>query len=163
MAIIMARKQQGIALVAALLMLLIVTTLGVTLMNSSNVDVKVSNMAQLAKSSEQIVRSDSDQALQQQMALDATQNKLLYLSAQFSAQGNKVNITPNSSDSNVTLRNKNSGPEVVDCPPQFAATSSLKCNFLEIASDLKYGKKQQHHIAVHTGIIQQLAISGDSL
>jgi type IV pilus assembly protein PilX len=165
MAIIKYQAQQGIALVMALVMLLTLTGLAVTLMSTSNIDLKIAGAAQLTQMSDKTVKSEADKALKSQMDLLPQENKLLYLAGQFNELQSQsgIDITPVDSPAQAALFNMNHGPEVIDCPPKFAASSGIKCNMLEIQTQLNYGKAKRYSVVITNGIIQELAISGDGL
>jgi len=161
MAYVNSKQNQGFVLVTALLMLLAVTGIAVSLMGSSSIDLKITQTAQEREQSETQVKGDADKALISEMNKTADLNRFLYLSGQFGDQ-ESLDITPTNVNSTVTLFNMNKGPVIVDCPPKFAATSGIKCNMLRVNTELNYGKNDKHLVAVRNGIVQELAVIGQS-
>jgi len=161
MAYVKSKQNQGFVLVTALLMLLAVTGIAVSLMGSSSIDLKITQTAQEREQSETQVKGDADKALISEMNKTADLNRFLYLSGQFGEQ-ESLDITPANINSTVTLFNMNKGPVIVDCPPKFAATSGIKCNMLRVNTELNYGKNDKHLVAVRNGIVQELAVIGQS-
>lgn len=161
MAYVNPKQNQGFVLVTALLMLLAVTGIAVSLMGSSSIDLKITQTAQEREQSETQVKGDADKALISEMNKTAEQNRFLFLSGQFGDQ-ESLDITPENVNSTVTLFNMNKGPVIIDCPPKFAATSGIKCNMLRVNTELNYGKNDKHLVAVRNGIVQELAVIGQS-
>jgi type IV pilus assembly protein PilX len=165
MAYVNPKQNQGFVLVTALLMLLAVTGIAVSLMGSSSIDLKITQTAQEREQSETLVKGDADKALISEMNKTADLNRFLFLSGQFDTAGGKeqsIDITPANVNSTVTLFNMNKGPVIIDCPPKFAATSGIKCNMLRVNTELNYGKNDKHLVAVRNGIVQELAVIGQS-
>lgn len=161
MAYVNPKQNQGFVLVTALLMLLAVTGIAVSLMGSSSIDLKITQTAQEREQSETQVKGDADKALISEMNKTAEQNRFLFLSGQFGDK-ESLDITPENVNSTVTLFNMNKGPVIIDCPPKFAATSGIKCNMLRVNTELNYGKNDKHLVAVRNGIVQELAVIGQS-
>jgi len=161
MAYVNPKQNQGFVLVTALLMLLAVTGIAVSLMGSSSIDLKITQTAQEREQSETQVKGDADKALISEMNKTADLNRFLYLSGQFGDQ-ESLDITPENVNSTVSLFNMNKGPVIIDCPPKFAATSGIKCNMLRVNTELNYGKNDKHLVAVRNGIVQELAVIGQS-
>jgi len=161
MAYVNPKQDQGFVLVTALLMLLAVTGIAVSLMGSSSIDLKITQTAQEREQSETQVKGDADKALISEMNKTADLNRFLYLSGQFGDQ-ESLDITPANVNSTVSLFNMNKGPVIIDCPPKFAATSGIKCNMLRVNTELNYGKNDKHLVAVRNGIVQELAVIGQS-
>jgi len=161
MAYVNSKQNQGFVLVTALLMLLAVTGIAVSLMGSSSIDLKITQTAQEREQSETRVKGDADKALVSEMNKAADLNRFLYLSGQYGEQ-ESLDITPENVNSTVSLFNMNKGPVIVDCPPKFAATSGIKCNMLRVNTELNYGKNDKHLVAVRNGIVQELAVIGQS-
>ncbi|NRA69850.1 MAG: hypothetical protein HRU24_02430 [Gammaproteobacteria bacterium] len=150
------QTSQGFVLVTALILMMIMTSIAVTLMSISAIDLKMTNAAQQSVLNEYIAKGDTKKALQQELLL-AQDSHFLWLATRFPADKTiGIDITPVGSRSNIRLFNNGSNTAQLNCPAQFAASSEQKCNILRLESRLNYGKKNQHLIVVHSGLIQEL-------
>lgn len=148
------KKQSGVVLVAAMIMLLLVTGVAVTLMSNSTLDSKMVGASQQAAAAENDTKGDSERAIQAQLAAAGNSN-FLKKPAQFA--GNTINISPNA-NTQVLLSNENdmAVADLLDCPPRFAVTKGIKCNYLRVQANHTYGKGNRHSVTVHTGIQQEM-------
>ncbi len=160
------KKQSGVVLLAAMIMIITVTGIAVALMSSSTIDIKMSNAAQQVAVANLQVKGDATLAIQTEM-MKTSQSEFLKLAGHFknlNAQNEAaINITPLNAQSEVKLFNTNLGETTLNCPQKYAATLGIKCNYLRIQAELDYGKSDKHQITIHNGITQELGISGQSL
>jgi len=162
------KKQSGVVLITALIMIIAVSGIAVTLMSSSTTDLKVLSGTQDKEIASNLVKGDSQRAIGGEKLLGINSN-FYTLKGQFEAQNNKnFDITAQGSSSSVLLFNENDGPDLLPCSRRFAPTPSLKCNYLRMEARLNYGKKDsngdgKHKIEIHSGIVQALGTSGKSL
>ncbi|MDP5213029.1 hypothetical protein ORJ66_08230 [Pseudoalteromonas tunicata] len=161
MAMVTQHKQQGVVLVAALVMIIAMTGIAVSLMSSSSLDLKMVNAAQESETAEMTIKGDAELSLRGAMN-EKGASKLLWLNGQFGGVGVSQDITAQSAnpDSKVVLFNENTGPTELDCPPQYAVTNGIKCNALRIQAEMKYGAQKKHIVVVHSGILQELGGAG---
>lgn len=148
------RKQNGIVLVAALLMILMVSGIAVTVMSGSALDSKMVNATQEVYRAESIARGDTDEAIKGEIDKGAT-NQFLVKKNAYPA-GGKITLT--TAGSTVVLTNENNSPvvDLLDCPPRFAPTPGIKCNYLKLTTSKPYGKGDKHNVVLNTGIEQEL-------
>ncbi|PAJ73464.1 hypothetical protein CJF42_15525 [Pseudoalteromonas sp. NBT06-2] len=162
MAIVKSIKQKGVVLITSLLMIIAVTSIAVTLMSSSSIDIKMTSAAQENEVAEYWVRGDSERAINQEMIASAN-SRFLFLTGQFPADNTTgIDVTVAGSKSTVTLFNNNNGPVLLNCPPRIAVTNGIKCNTLRVESSLAYGKDDKHSVTLISGIAQELGIVGQS-
>ncbi|MCG7542965.1 hypothetical protein FIU82_04590 [Pseudoalteromonas sp. THAF3] len=148
-------KQQGVVLVAALVMLLAVTGIAVTLMSSSSIDIKMTNAAQERERADHQLMGEVEAAIASEVNR-GTNSRFLWTLAQF-AQSNDVvqlNVAGNASAS--TLTNMNPGPATLNCPRRFDYTEGVVCNIMQLDTTLDYGGKSSHNVALSSGIAQEL-------
>jgi type IV pilus assembly protein PilX len=162
------KKESGVVLITALIMIIAVSGIAVSLMSSSTTDLKVLSGAQDREVASNRVKGDTQRTIGTEKT--AGINSDFYrLKGQFEAQTNKnFNISAVNSQSTVLLYNENDGPTLLKCLPRLAVTPSLKCNYLRMEATLKYGKQDtngdgKHKIEIHSGIVQALGTSGKSL
>jgi len=162
------KKQSGVVLITALIMIIAVTGIAVSLMGSSTTDLKILSGVQDAEIASNTVKGDTQRTIGAEK-LAGINSDFYRLQGQFEAQTDKnFDITAANSDSKVLLFNENNGPSLLKCLPRLAVTPSLKCNYLRMETTLNYGKKDsnskgKHQIEIHSGIVQDLGTSGKSL
>jgi hypothetical protein len=155
-------NQKGVVLITSLVMIIAVTSIAVTLMSSSGIDIKMTSAAQENEVAQYWVRGDSERAINQEIIASGN-SRLLYLTGQFPADNTiGIDVTAAGSKSTVTLFNNNNGPTLLNCPPRIAVTNGIKCNTLRVESNYKYGKDNKHSVALLSGIAQELGILGQS-
>lgn len=148
-------KQQGVVLVAALVMILLVTGIAVTVLSSSSLDTKMVVASQQAYSAENITKGDAERAIKAEIDLDGD-SRLLYRKGKF-PESNKIDISTNlQSEVMLSRTNINENVDLIDCPPRFAVTKGIKCNYLNTRTVHKYGKNKRYEMIVNTGVQQEL-------
>jgi len=161
-------KQTGVVLIMALIMIIAVSGIAVTLMNSSTTDLKILMGTRDKEIASNLVKGDSHRTIGAEKLI-GTNSRFYRLKGQFEAQTNKnFNITAAGSSSTVLLFNENNGPDLLPCSARFAPTPGLKCNYLRMETRLNYGNQDsngigKHNIEVHSGVVQALGTSGKSL
>jgi type IV pilus assembly protein PilX len=162
------KKQSGVVLITALIMIIAVSGIAVSLMSSSTTDLKVLSSTQDREVASNRVKGDTLRAISAEKVA-GIDSDFYRLKGQFEGQANKnFDITAANSESTVLLFNENDGPSLLKCLPRYAVTPSLKCNYLRMETTLKYGKQDsngdgKHDIEIHSGIVQALGTSGKSL
>lgn len=149
------KRQRGIVLVSALIMVLLVTGIAVTVMTTSSIDTKMVVASQQAYNAEANAKGDSERAIQTEIAANGN-NRFLYKRGQFSGAA-ELDISPNVNSKVMLSRlNTNAKVEMLECPPKFAVTKGIKCNYLNIRTTHNYGKQDRHEMVINTGIQQEL-------
>ncbi len=149
-------NQQGAVLIIALILVVAVTGAAVTLMSSSTTDTKIVNAAQESDDAHKSGFADSEKAIHTQRNLPGNDNNFLKVPAQFPNDGTGFDVTPPNANSNVRLTNLNQGPDLLDCPPIVNVTAGIKCNMLQMRTQVDYGKSDRHNVVVNTGITQEM-------
>ncbi|WP_462158772.1 pilus assembly PilX family protein [Pseudoalteromonas sp. GB56] len=151
-------RQQGVVLVAAIVMVLVVSGIAVTLMSASSVDMKVVNAAQDYDEASERASADSDRAVFSEKQKAATNSALYFSKGQFNAGGGDViALVVPGAEATLTMSHENDGPQDLDCPPRANPTPGIKCNMLNIQSSVDYGKSDRHNVTVVSGIAQEMA------
>ncbi|WP_372766866.1 hypothetical protein [Pseudoalteromonas sp.] len=147
-------KQKGIVLVAAMLMILMVSGIAVSVMSGSALDSKMVNAAQETYRTEATTRGDTEKAIKDELAKKEKNQFLIKKSAYPSTK----TITIASSGSKIIMVNDNTSPvtDLLDCPPRFAPTPNMKCNYLKLTTSKGYGKGNKHTMTLNTGITQEM-------
>lgn len=146
-------KQKGIVLVAAMLMILMVSGIAVSVMSGSALDSKMVNATQETYRAESSTRGDTEKAIKSELAKKSKNQFLIKKSAY---QADKITLS--TSGSTVTMVNENKSPvtDLLDCPPRFAPTPNMKCNYLKLTTEKPYGKGDKHTMRLNTGIEQEM-------
>lgn len=148
------KNQKGIVLVAAMLMILMVSGIAVTVMSGSALDSKMINATQDSYRAESITRGDTEKSIKDELAKKGNSQFLLKRS---NAAYVKDSITLLSGSTKVVMVNEVGGPqELLDCPPRFAPTPNISCNFLKLTTSRAYGKNDKHTMTINTGIQQEM-------
>ncbi|MEC8328835.1 MAG: pilus assembly protein PilX [Pseudomonadota bacterium] len=147
-------RQKGVVLVAAMLMLLMVSGIAITVMSGSALDSKMVNASQDTYRTESLTKGDTELAIKDELQSGAANKFLIKRSAYPASQQYIIN----SNDTRIVMTNENTNPNVdlLECPPKFAATSGIKCNYLRLNSTQSYGKKNRHTMNINTGIQQEM-------
>ena len=153
------RKQQGVVLIVALIMVVAVTGIAVTLLSSSSVDIKITNAAQERGVAENVFMGDVQNIIANEAS--ARGNSRFFLNKEQIGDAG-INLG-NLGDTTNRMFNRNEGPLPLNCPRRFDDTEGLKCNMIEINSVIKYGSKSKHNLTITTGIAQQmLSLNSDN-
>lgn len=147
-------KQQGIVLVAAMLMILMVSGIAVTVMSGSAVDSKMVNATQDAYRAESVARGETDKAIKTEIDAKAANKFLIKKKAYPNSQS--LDLTVGNTTMTLTNENRSNVVDLLDCPPRFAPTPGIKCNYLKLTTAKKYGKGDKHTITLNTGIEQEM-------
>lgn len=146
--------QKGVVLVAAMLMLLMVSGIAITVMSGSALDSKMVNASQDAYRAESVAKGDTELAIKNELQSGAANKFIIKRSAYPASQ----QFIINSNGTTIVMTNENTNPNVdlLGCPPKVAATSGIKCNYLRLNSTQSYGKKDRHTMSINTGIRQEM-------
>lgn len=148
-------KQQGVVLVAAMIMLVAVTGIAVTLMSSSSIDVKITNAAQERERADHQLMGELETVIAHEIN-QGSSSRFLWSLAQFADNADAVQIDVTGNDGVSVLRNMNPGPATLNCPRRFDYTAGVVCNIMRLDSSLEYGGKSHHKVALSSGIAQEL-------
>lgn len=145
---------KGIVLVAAMLMLLMVSGIAITVMSGSALDSKMVNASQDTYRAESVTKGNTELAIKNELQSGAANKFIIKRSAYPPSQQYIIN----SNGTTIVMTNENTNPvvDLLDCPPKFAATSGIKCNYLRLNSRQNYGKKGRHTMSINTGIQQEM-------
>jgi len=153
------KKQQGVVLITALIMVIAVTGIAVTLMSSSSIDIKITNAAQEREVAEneligEVQRMISDEANQ------GANNQFFLTPDEVTAIADgddKGMVIANHADMQSKMTNLNKGALDLECPRRFNFTAGISCNMLQVATTIEYGSKSKHELTIITGIAQEMA------
>jgi type IV pilus assembly protein PilX len=147
-------KQHGIVLVAAMLMILMVSGIAISVMSGSAMDSKMVNATQDSYRAESITRGDTEQAIQEEIERKEASK---FLKKRGAYQSASLTLE-HSGTSEVVLSNVNTNPmmDLLNCPPRFAPTPGIKCNYLKLTTSTKYGKNNKNTMVIKTGIEQEM-------
>lgn len=146
------KTQNGIVLVAAMLMILMVSGIAVSVMSGSAIDSKMVNATQESYRAESITRGDTEKAIKDELAKKGNNQFLIKRNAY---QGGSITLI--SGDTKVEMFNEVSGPtDLIDCPARYAPTPKISCNYLKLTSSHSYGKEKKHTLVLNTGLAQEM-------
>jgi type IV pilus assembly protein PilX len=147
-------KQQGIVLIAAMLIILMVSGIAISLMTGSAIDSKIVNATQDSYRAESIGRGDTEQAIKAEIGRKEASKFIIKRSAY---ESDSFTIE-HSGDSTVTVTNVNTNPnmDLLDCPARFAPTPGIKCNYLKLETTRNYGSNNKNKLIIKTGIEQEM-------
>ena len=153
------KKQQGVVLITALIMVIAVTGIAVTLMSSSSIDIKITNAAQEREVAEneligEVQRMISDEANQ------GANNQFFLTPDEVTAIADgddKGMVIANHADMQSKMTNLNKWELDLECPRRFNFTAGISCNMLQVATTIEYGSKSKHELTIVTGIAQEMA------
>lgn len=147
-------KHRGMVLIAAMLMLLMVSGIAITVMSGSAMDTKMVNATQDVYRVESVTKGNTEAVIKDEIEKGGANTFLIKRSAyppeqQFSLEHN---------GSTIIITNENTSPvvDLLECPPRFAATSGIKCNYLRLSTSQRYGKGNKHTMNLNTGIQQEM-------
>lgn len=145
---------KGVVLIAAMLMLLMVSGIAITVMSGSALDSKMVNASQDTYRAESLTKGDTELAIKNELQSGAGSRFIIKRSAYPASQ----QFVINSNDTTIVMTNENTNPNVdlLECPAKFQATSGIKCNYLRLNSSHDYGKKDRHTMNINTGIRQEM-------
>ena len=153
------KKQQGVVLITALIMVIAVTGIAVTLMSSSSIDIKITNAAQEREVAEneligEVQRMISDEA-------NKGANNQFFLSpdevTSIAASDKEGMVIATHDGMQSKMVNLNKGALDLECPRRFNFTAGISCNMLQVATTIEYGSKSKHELTIVTGVAQEMA------
>ena len=151
------KRQSGVVLITAMIMIVAVTAVAVSLMSNSSIDLKITNAAQERAQAESILLGEIQKIIVREGKKAGESNFLL---ERQQIPGDGVDIHESGDESESKLRNLNNGELALNCPRQYAFTEGMSCNMTEVESTISYGTKNKHTITVVIGIGQEyIAIS----
>ncbi|MCF2899812.1 pilus assembly PilX N-terminal domain-containing protein [Pseudoalteromonas sp. SYSU M81236] len=147
------KKQQGIVLILALIMVVAVTGIAVTLMNSSSIDAKITAAVQEREVAENEVMGTVLKVIANQAA--AGRNSAFFKKPEQIPEGGfDLGAIGDSTNKMINLNN---GELDLPCPRKYNFTSGVSCNMVEVNTTITYGKKSIHTLTVKTGVAQEMA------
>lgn len=146
-------KQKGVVLVGAILMILMVSGIAVSVMSGSALDSKMIIATQESYMTESVARGNTEEAIKDELAKKSG-NRFLMKKRAYPSES----ITLSTSGSNIVMVNENNSTvsDLLDCPPRFAPTPRMKCNYLKLITSKSYGKENKHTMTLNTGIEQEM-------
>ncbi|MEI4548930.1 MULTISPECIES: pilus assembly PilX family protein [Pseudoalteromonas] len=145
-------KQKGVVLVAAMLMILMVSGIAVSVMSGSALDSKMVNATQESYRAESSVRGNTEEVIKDELAKNGKSQFLMLKSAYPTDT-----VTLSTSGAKVVMVNENNGPvDLLGCPPRFAPTPNMQCNYVKLTASGVYGKGNKHTMTLNTGITQEM-------
>jgi len=153
------KKQDGVVLITALIMVIAVTGIAVTLMSSSTIDIKITNAAQEREVAENELIGEVQRIISQE-ANSGANSKFFYSPDEVthnSGTKNKGMEIANHDDMTSSMINLNNGVLDLECPRRFSFTAGISCNMVQVSTTIEYGSKSKHEITIVTGIAQEMA------
>ncbi|WP_105213060.1 pilus assembly PilX family protein [Pseudoalteromonas sp. T1lg22] len=156
--------QQGVVLIAALVMVLVVSGVAVTLMSSSSVDMKVINAAQDYDEALTQAYADSSRAIFDEIKVNSAVNFTKPNLAPFPIDGIKpkdevITLTAKDATASLSLLKAPGVPSATNCSRKKSAHATgaqIKCSRdLRVVSEVNYGKNNRHLVSVIAGIEQE--------
>lgn len=151
-----AHKQQGVVLIAALIMVLVVSGVAVTLMSSSSIDMKVINAAQDYDEAINQAYADSRRAIYQEIKTNGADN---FTKPNLGVDDEALDMSASGTGSNLTLIKAPGVLSATNCSRKGAAhsvNSQIKCTRdLRLQSIVTYGANGRHSVVVMAGIEQE--------
>ncbi len=147
-------KQQGVVLVAAMLMILMVSGIAVSVMSGSALDSKMVNATQESYRTESSARGDTEKVIKTELAKGGN-SKFLEIKKKDNSNS-EATLLSSGSKVVMTYENQNINVPLLDCPPNFAPTPKMKCNYLKLTTSQSYGKGNKHVMTINTGIAQEM-------
>lgn len=147
-------NQKGIVLVAAMLMILMVSGIAVSVMSGSTLDSKMVNATQESYQAESLTRGDTEKVIKDEIS-NRADSKFLQVRKK---DDSNIETTLLDSGSKVimTYENKNKNEPLLECPPSFAPTPNIRCNYLKLTSTKQYGRTKKHTMTMNTGLTQEM-------
>ncbi|AOT09246.1 pilus assembly PilX family protein [Pseudoalteromonas luteoviolacea] len=151
-------KQQGMVLIVSMVLIVAVTSIAVTLMSSSTLDIKITNAAQERETAEAYLMGEVQRLVKEQKQLFGA-SKFHLTNGKIDANDNGVHKFDNESQESPVdyeLRNLNKGQLEVPCPRVYGYTEGVVCNMTELTSSVEYGDQGRHKVTVVIGIGQEI-------
>jgi type IV pilus assembly protein PilX len=153
------KKQQGVVLITALIMVIAVTGIAVTLMSSSSIDIKITNAAQEREVAENELIGEVQRMIADEANKGAANNFFLAPEEVTSIAGANDDgmLIADHNDMQSKMVNLNKGALDLECPRRFSFTAGISCNMMQVATTIKYGSKSKHELTIVTGVAQEMA------
>lgn len=149
----MKKKQQGVVLITALIMVIAVTGIAVTLMSSSSIDIKITNAAQEREVAENQLIGEVQRIIADEASKGAA-NQFFLTPEEVSDNGV---VMAERDDMKSNMINLNNGVLDLECPRRFNFTAGISCNMVQVSTTIEYGSKSKHQLTVVTGVAQEMA------
>jgi type IV pilus assembly protein PilX len=153
------KKQQGVVLITALIMVIAVTGIAVTLMSSSSIDIKITNAAQEREVAENELIGEVQRMISNEANKGA--NNQFFLSpdevTSIAAADKEGMVIAIHDDMQSKMINLNNGALDLECPRRFNFTAGISCNMVQVATTIEYGSKSKHTLTIVTGVAQEMA------
>lgn len=152
------KKQQGVVLITALIMVIAVTGIAVTLMSSSSIDIKITNAAQEREVAENELIGEVQRMISNEANKGANNQFFLSPSEVISIAADEEGmVIATHDDMQSKMINLNKGALDLECPRRFNFTAGISCNMVQVATTIEYGSKSKHTLTIVTGIAQEMA------
>ncbi|CAD2226558.1 conserved exported hypothetical protein [Pseudoalteromonas sp. 3J6] len=149
----MKKKQQGVVLITALIMVIAVTGIAVTLMSSSSIDIKITNAAQEREVAENQLIGEVQRIIADEASKGAA-NQFFLTPEEVSDNGV---VMAERDDMKSNMINLNNGVLDLECPRRFNFTAGISCNMVQVSTTIEYGSKSKHQLTIVTGVAQEMA------
>ena len=149
----MKKKQQGVVLITALIMVIAVTGIAVTLMSSSSIDIKITNAAQEREVAENQLIGEVQRIIADEVSKGAA-NQFFLTPEEVTDNGI---IMAERDDMKSNMINLNNGVLDLECPRRFNFTAGISCNMVQVSTTIDYGSKSKHQLTIVTGVAQEMA------
>ncbi|WP_413401459.1 pilus assembly protein PilX [Pseudoalteromonas sp. KJ71-7] len=149
----MKKKQQGVVLITALIMVIAVTGIAVTLMSSSSIDIKITNAAQEREVAENQLIGEVQRVIADEVSKGAA-NQFFLTPEEVSDNGV---VMAERDDMKSNMINLNNGVLDLECPRRFNFTAGISCNMVQVSTTIDYGSKSKHQLTIVTGVAQEMA------
>ncbi|MFY8273111.1 pilus assembly PilX family protein [Pseudoalteromonas sp. SSDWG2] len=149
-------KQQGVVLVAAIVMVLVVSGIAVTLMSNSSVDMKVINAAQDYDQALSQAHADTSRAIYTELK---SSNGINFTTPNLGTVDESVPLVAEGAEAALTLVKAPGVLSATNCSRKRAAndtSADIKCSRdLRVNSTVFFGKGNRHSVSVVSGIEQE--------
>ncbi|KZN45594.1 pilus assembly PilX family protein [Pseudoalteromonas luteoviolacea] len=152
------RNQQGMVLIVSMVLIVAVTSVAVTLMSSSTIDIKITNAAQEREAAEAYLMGEVQRLVKDQKQLFGV-SKFHFTNGQIDANDDGVHKFKGqdlNTKIDFELKNLNQGQLEVPCPRIYSYTEGVVCNMTELKSSIEYGDQGRHTVTVIIGIGQEI-------
>jgi len=149
----MKKKQQGVVLITALIMVIAVTGIAVTLMSSSSIDIKITNAAQEREVAENQLIGEVQRIIADEARKGAA-NQFFLTPEEVTDTGI---VMAERDDMKSNMINLNNGVLDLECPRRFNFTAGISCNMVQVSTTIEYGSKSKHQLTIVTGVAQEMA------
>lgn len=147
-------KQQGFALMVALVLVIAITGIAVSLLKTSSMDMKMATASEDHEMASQIARGGNDQLYSN--AVKRTVDDQNYFASFASGQGATEFTSDQDAISSVSWA---SAVQVeTDCPRSKAPTEGLQCIYLQVNTHKNFGVTNNNRITLMSGVAQQVGI-----